>query len=172
MQQQRQPAHAARRLASVAAALALSTPLSAPADPRAQLLPPRPACTPHQSALAVPAAASSATGVQRFDLTGKVALITAGAGDLFGSSVTEALAEAGATVLTASRSLDRNVAFCDELRQRGFSAQGYAVDISDVASIRALHAAVMADHGRLDILVNNALTRDGHVGTHTIPHHT
>ena len=47
---------------------------------------------------------------------------------------------------------------------QGFKAQGYAVDISDVSSIRALHEAVMADHGRLDILVNNAVTRDGQTG--------
>ena len=47
---------------------------------------------------------------------------------------------------------------------QGFKAQGYAVDISDVSSIRALHSAVMADHGRLDILVNNAVTRDGQTG--------
>jgi NAD(P)-dependent dehydrogenase (short-subunit alcohol dehydrogenase family) len=110
------------------------------------------------------AAVAGPQGVERFSLEGKVALVTAGAGDLFGSSVSEALAEAGATVLTASRSLQRNLEYAESLRARGYRAQGYAVDISDVASIRTLHDEVIAEYGRLDILVNNALTRDGHVG--------
>eukprot|EP01050_Picozoa_sp_SAG11_P018118 SAG11_NODE_2692_length_3090_cov_2.761618_2_plen_178_part_00 len=105
----------------------------------------------------------AATGIDRFSCAGKVALITAGAGDLFGSSVTEALAEAGAIVLTASRSLERNQAFAAKIRRKfGCDARGYKVDISDAGSIAALKDAIMADYGRLDILVNNALTRDGH----------
>jgi len=64
------------------------------------------------------AAAAASEGIHRFDLTGKVALITAGAGDLFGSSVTEGLGEAGAMVLTASRTLERNLEFCAALRER------------------------------------------------------
>ena len=107
---------------------------------------------------------SAAHGVQRFSLEGKVALVTAGAGDLFGSSVSEALAEAGATVLTASRSLKRNLEYAESLRARGYSAHGYAVDIADPASIRRLRDEIIGDHGGLDVLVNNALTRDGHVG--------
>ena len=103
-------------------------------------------------------------GIERFSLEGKVALITAGAGDLFGSSVTEALAEAGATVITASRSLQRNQDYATSMRERGYDCFGYTVDTTDPASIRALRETVVAAHGPINILVNNAVVRDGHQG--------
>ncbi len=93
-----------------------------------------------------------------------MALVTAGAGPLFGSSITRALAEAGATVITASRSLDRNENFAAELRRQGHDVHGMQVDVEDIASIDRLHDELIARFGRLDVLVNNALARDGHVG--------
>ena len=62
--------------------------------------------------------------LDRFSLRGRVALITAGAGPLFGSSISTGLAEAGATVITASRSLDRNQEFAAGLRAAGHDAVG------------------------------------------------
>ena len=56
------------------------------------------------------------TVLDRFRLDGRIALVTGGAGPLFGSSVSEALAEAGATVLVASRSRERNEQFAADLR--------------------------------------------------------
>jgi NAD(P)-dependent dehydrogenase (short-subunit alcohol dehydrogenase family) len=103
--------------------------------------------------------------LDRFSLVGRVALVTAGAGPLFGRSIATALAEAGATVVTASRSLARNEAFAAELIAQGHSACGLAYDQEDLASIDALHAEVHQRFGRLDILVNSALARDGHVGS-------
>lgn len=97
-------------------------------------------------------------------MRGKVALVTAGAGPLFGSSISEALAEAGATLITASRSREANLQFAAELRQRGCDAHGMQFDLADHASIRRLHDEVLARFGRLDVLVNSALARDGHVG--------
>jgi NAD(P)-dependent dehydrogenase (short-subunit alcohol dehydrogenase family) len=102
--------------------------------------------------------------LDKFSLEGRIALVTAGAGPLFGSSVTEGLAEAGATVITASRSLERNQQFAEQLRSRGYDAHGYAFDIGDVDSIRRLHGEILERFGRLDVLVNNALARDGHAG--------
>lgn len=102
--------------------------------------------------------------LDRFSLAGKVALVTAGAGPLFGSSISEALAEAGATLITASRSRERNEAFAHELRARGYDAHGLAFDLGDRASIRALGEEVLARFGRLDVLVNSALGRAGHRG--------
>ena len=102
--------------------------------------------------------------LDRFSLKGRVALVTAGAGPQFGSSLSEGLAEAGATVITASRSLERNQKFAEQLCSRGGDAHGLALDISDAASIVDLREKVLAQFGRLDILVNSALARDGHVG--------
>ena len=102
--------------------------------------------------------------LDRFSLSGRVALVTAGAGPLFGSSISEALAEAGATVITASRSRERNEEFAARLRERGWQAHGMQVDLEDTASIDRLHDELMARFGRLDVLVNSALARDGHVG--------
>ena len=100
--------------------------------------------------------------LDRFSLDGRVALVTAGAGPLFGSSLSEGLAEAGATVITASRSLERNEDFAASLRERGFDAHGMQVDISDPGSITRLHDGLIEQFGRLDVLVNSALARDGH----------
>lgn len=102
--------------------------------------------------------------LDRFKLDGRVALVTAGSGPQFGSSLTEGLAEAGATVISASRSLERNEEFAAGLRERGHDVHAAQVDITDVDSINALRDQVLADHGRLDVLVNSALARDGHVG--------
>ncbi|MBM4436579.1 MAG: SDR family oxidoreductase [Actinobacteria bacterium] len=102
--------------------------------------------------------------LDRFALHGRVALVTAGAGPLFGSSIAEALAEAGATVVTASRSLERNQTFAARLRAAGHDAHGMQVDITDVASIQRLHDGVMARFGRLDVLVNSALAREAYAG--------
>jgi len=99
--------------------------------------------------------------LDHFSLEGKVALVTAGAGPLFGSSISEALVEAGATLITASRSLERNTAYTEELRRQGYDAYGMELDITDISSITALHDQILAQFGRLDILVNSALARVG-----------
>lgn len=93
----------------------------------------------------------------RFSLKGRVALVTGGAGPLFGSSISEALVEAGASLITASRSLDRNQRYAEKLRSEGFDAHGMQVDISELNSISRLHDDIMGRFNRLDILVNSAV---------------
>jgi NAD(P)-dependent dehydrogenase (short-subunit alcohol dehydrogenase family) len=102
--------------------------------------------------------------IDRFRLNGRIALVTAGAGPLFGTSISRALAAAGATVITASRNLNRNVEFAHELRGVGWDAHGMQVDIQNTDSIDKLHHDVIDRFGRVDILVNNALARDSHSG--------
>lgn len=102
--------------------------------------------------------------LDRFSLKGRVAVVTAGAGPLFGSSLSSALAEAGATVITASRSLETNLEYAEGLRSRGLDVHGMSCDIGEATSIEALHAGVLERFGRADILVNSALARDGHGG--------
>jgi NAD(P)-dependent dehydrogenase (short-subunit alcohol dehydrogenase family) len=96
-----------------------------------------------------------------FSLKGKVALVTAGAGPLIGNSISRGLAEAGATLITASRSLEANESFAQLLCRKGFDAHGLKVDITDVGSIKCLHDRVLERFGRLDVLVNSALARVG-----------
>jgi NAD(P)-dependent dehydrogenase (short-subunit alcohol dehydrogenase family) len=103
--------------------------------------------------------------LDRFSLRGKVALVTAGAGPLFGRSISTALAEAGATVVTASRSLATNEQFAGQMRELGHDVHGLAFDLEDLAAIDRLHDDVQRRFGRLDVLVNSALARDGHVGS-------
>src|SRR6266705_1641630 len=100
--------------------------------------------------------------LDRFSLKGRIALVTAGAGPLFGSSISEALAEAGATVITASRSLERNLDFARQLKGQGYDAHGLEFTLGDPESTRRLHDEVIGRFGRLDILVNSALARDGY----------
>jgi NAD(P)-dependent dehydrogenase (short-subunit alcohol dehydrogenase family) len=99
--------------------------------------------------------------LQRFSLAGRIALVTGGAGPYFGSSLSEGLAEAGATVIVASRSLDGNVKFAEEMRGKGYDVHGMAVDITEPELIVRLHDQVLAKFGRLDVLVNSALARVG-----------
>ena len=102
--------------------------------------------------------------LEKFSLKGKIALITAGAGPQFGSSLTEGLAEAGATVITASRSLERNIEFAESLRQRGYDAHGLQFELGDPDSTLRLRDELLSKFGRLDVLVNSALSRDAYGG--------
>lgn len=92
--------------------------------------------------------------LDRFSLKDRIALVTGGAGQFFGSSISAALAEAGATLITASRTLEKNQSFAEELRAQGFDAHGMQVDIADLDSIARLHEEVINRFGRLDVLVN------------------
>lgn len=102
--------------------------------------------------------------LERFSLKGRLALVTAGAGPQFGSSLTEGLAEAGATVVVASRTLESNQAFAESLCERGYDAHGMACDITDITSVDRLHDELIERFGHIDVLVNAAVARDGHLG--------
>ena len=101
-----------------------------------------------------------------FSLRGKTAVVTAGAGPLFGSSISEALAEAGARVITASRSSERNREYAAALaRQTGAEVHGMELDIGDPAAIERFHAEVIDRFGNVEVLVNSALVRDATAGS-------
>lgn len=86
-----------------------------------------------------------------FRLDGKRALV-AGASSGIGQACAVALAEAGAEVTLAARSLDKLEALKDALKIAGHAATTLALDVSDVA---ATEAAVAAS-GPFDILINSA----------------
>ncbi|NLJ41281.1 MAG: SDR family oxidoreductase [Clostridiales bacterium] len=96
-----------------------------------------------------------------FKLTGKIAIVTGGKG-LYGSPISEGLAEAGATVVVASRNGAECETYADKLRNRGLKAIGMSLDLGDDESINGFVKTVTERFGRIDILVNNAVTRDGY----------
>jgi len=90
------------------------------------------------------------------DLQGKTILIT-GSTDGVGRQVARELAAAGAKVLIHGRNKERAEAVLADIRKRGnHGAVFYPADLSSLAQVRDLAAAVRRDHGRLDVLVNNA----------------
>lgn len=92
---------------------------------------------------------------QLFDLTGRVALVTGGAGYL-GSAMCRALAEAGASVVVSSRDRERAQSAADQLPGVGEAKHfGVALDHKDEQSLQQGFADAVAQAGQVDVLVNN-----------------
>lgn len=101
--------------------------------------------------------------VDIFDLTGRVALVTGGAGGI-GSAVAQLLGARGASVAL----VDVRQAELDEvvrgLTESGVRAWGGVADITDEEAVEELIEQATAELGTIDVLVNNAA-----VGSHTLP---
>ncbi|MBX3239190.1 MAG: SDR family oxidoreductase [Chitinophagaceae bacterium] len=95
-----------------------------------------------------------------FRIDQKVALITGGAG-YYGKPICMALAEAGARVIIASRSADKCEEFAQFLREKGYLAKGVHLDLGNESSITKVIKSIVEQYGRIDILVNNAVSREG-----------
>ncbi len=92
---------------------------------------------------------------KRFDLTGKVALVT-GASSGLGVHFARTLAEAGASLAIAARRADRLSSLQAELQAAGSKAVAVELDVQSSDSITAAFAAVEGALGPIDIVVNNA----------------
>ncbi len=92
---------------------------------------------------------------EKFDLTGRVAVVTGGVG-LLGAEFCKTLAEAGAAVTVVDLNAEAAHRVADELIKEGYRAKAIPADITKPDSVKALVASVLADFGRLDILVNSA----------------
>jgi NAD(P)-dependent dehydrogenase (short-subunit alcohol dehydrogenase family) len=92
-----------------------------------------------------------------FDLTGRRSLITGG-GRGIGRAIALALAEAGADVAITSRKRDDAEPVAQEIRSKGRKSIALALDVRSGASISVCFAALAAEWGTIDILVNSAGT--------------
>ncbi|CAN5481314.1 beta-ketoacyl-ACP reductase [soil metagenome] len=87
-------------------------------------------------------------------LLNKVSIIT-GAGQGIGKATALKFAKEGAKVVVCDLG-DAAAETVQQIRAKGGSAIGFSLDVTDTDSIHAMVSGVLAIHGRIDVLVNNA----------------
>jgi 3-oxoacyl-[acyl-carrier protein] reductase len=94
------------------------------------------------------------------DLSGKVAVVT-GASQGLGQNMSLRLAACGAKVACIARNQEKLAATVAAIEEAGGTAEAFACDVTDGASVDKVVETVLENWERLDILVNNAgVTRD------------
>ncbi len=93
--------------------------------------------------------------LEKLKLDGRVAVVTGG-GQGIGAACARALGEAGAKVIVAELLPDRAQSVAGALTAIGVDAVGLPLDVTRSADVDTLAAKVVTDHGRVDVLVNNA----------------
>ena len=88
-------------------------------------------------------------------LQDRVAIIT-GAGRGIGNATARRFAAEGARVWLADLNGDQVTAAARELRESGYDAHGVEVNVAERAQVEAMVESVIAEHQRVDILINNA----------------
>ncbi len=96
--------------------------------------------------------------MELFSLKQKVVLVTGGAGN-YGKSITEGLGEAGATIIIASRNMESIEKAATDFRSKGFDVHGMPLDQADSVSVKALKKSIQEKFGKLDVFINNAVSR-------------
>ena len=92
---------------------------------------------------------------EKFDLTGRVAIVTGGVG-LLGAEFCRTLAEAGAAVVVVDLNASASQAAAASLTSSGYRALAVPTDITRPDAVNALVEQTLSAFGRLDILVNSA----------------
>jgi len=92
---------------------------------------------------------------QTFRLDGRVALVT-GSSTGIGLALARALAQAGATIVVNARNAARLAQAHAALKAEGLAAHARAFDVTDAVAVEAAVAAIEAEVGPIEILVNNA----------------
>lgn len=105
---------------------------------------------------------------EKFDLTGKVAIIT-GASKGIGEAMARGMAEFGATVVVSSRKQAAVDEVANQFQTEGLKAIGIECHVGKSEHREALIEKVMAKYGRIDILINNAGTNPYFGPIHKMP---
>ncbi|TXI34843.1 MAG: SDR family oxidoreductase [Niabella sp.] len=92
-----------------------------------------------------------------FDLTGKTAIVTGGNKGI-GAGMALGLAQAGADIIVASRTVEAGSAIEQEVKKLGRSFKFYKMDAADRESVYSFVNKVLSENERIDILINNAGT--------------
>ncbi|MFC2089866.1 SDR family oxidoreductase [Bacteroidota bacterium] len=95
----------------------------------------------------------------RFDLTGKVAIVTGGTGVL-GKAMLKGLLEHGATGIIIGRNADKISATIDEFLEESYIVDGYKADVLNKQELEVARKEILAKYKKIDILVNAA---GGHI---------
>jgi len=96
--------------------------------------------------------------MQLLSLKGKVIVVTGGAGN-YGRSIAEGLAEAGGTVIIASRNLAELEKVAGNFQRQGLDVHAMQLDQGDTASILKFKEQLVQKFGKLHVFVNNAVSR-------------
>ena len=88
-------------------------------------------------------------------VAGKVVLVTGGSSGI-GLAAAHKFAEAGAITLICGRDQDKLDEACKEAKDKGYQFIAYAADIADMADADRFVQLVVASHGGVDFLINNA----------------
>ncbi len=89
------------------------------------------------------------------EFRGQVAVVTGG-GTGLGLEISRGLAARGATVVVLSRNAANHRALLDEGERRGWRVEARALDVREAPAVQRVAAEVLAQHGHVDVLVNNA----------------
>jgi gluconate 5-dehydrogenase len=95
------------------------------------------------------------SGLQRFDLTGKTALIT-GSSQGIGLTLAHGLGEAGARIIINGRDKEKLSKASKTLQNKGFNVRELVFDVTDHAQVSKAISDAEANVGGIDILINNA----------------
>ena len=90
-----------------------------------------------------------------FNVKGKVAVVT-GAASGIGAELARQLAAKGCNLALADRNAGPQAAVAAEARAKGVKVTEHVLDVADKAALAALPAAVLAEHGAVTLLINNA----------------
>jgi 3-oxoacyl-[acyl-carrier protein] reductase len=103
------------------------------------------------------AAAAKGEPIMKINMDGKVAIVTGGSKGI-GLAVARAFAAAGARVAIVARGAEALEAARVSLAAEGLQVREYVCDVSKADEIGRTYQRIVSDHGRVDVLVNNAGT--------------